>query len=134
MRRSPTHGSGFSNPNTPDTAHSRAIADAIEAIQADPILALFVAILASLSLKRRRAAIWSFEFWWNHLVPMDRAKIVRTYRSSATEAEVARWSGTSERSLYRSPEYKKIRRAARRDWPVGFKNHDGEFDAWSPDG
>ena len=131
MTRTPTHGAGFSDPNRPDSARDRAIADAVEAIQADPVLALFVAFLARLSPKRRRAAIWTMEFWWNHLVPMDRAKIVPQYCSAATEAEVARWSGTSERSLYRSLEYKKVRRAAQWNWPVGFKNRDGELDAWS---
>jgi hypothetical protein len=135
MRRTPPRGLGFSNPNKPDDARNRAIADAIDAIQADPVLALFVAFLARLTVNRRRAAIWSFEFWLNDLLSTDRAKIVRMYRSNATEAEVARWSGVSERSLHRWTEYKDVRRAARGEWPVGYKDRDGQFDAWvEPDG
>jgi hypothetical protein len=134
MRRPPV-GSGFSNPNTPDKARHRAIADAIEAIQADPVLALFVAVLASLTPKRRREALLSFDFWWNNLVRTDRAKVAHAYRPTATEAEVARWSGVSERSLHRWPEYKDFRRTARGDWPVGgYKDRDGQLDAWDCDG
>ena len=77
MRRiSPRGLGGFSNPNKSNEARNRAIADAIEAIQADPVLALFVAFLASLTLNKRRAALLSFDFWWNNLVRTDRAKIV----------------------------------------------------------
>jgi hypothetical protein len=133
MRRIPPHGRGFSNPNTPSNDRDRVIDDAIDAIRADPILALFVAFLASLTHKRRHAAIWSFEFWWNNLVASDRAKVVRSYRPAATEAEVAKWSGVSVRSLHRWPGYKNIRRAARRDWPVGYKAGDGQHDAWEQD-
>jgi hypothetical protein len=134
MRRTPPRGRGFSNPNTPSDARDRAIDDAVHAIRADPFLAFFVASLASLTPKRRHEAIWSFDFWWNNLVPGDRAKVVRSYRPSATEAEVGKWSGVSVRSLHRWQEYKTVRQAARRDWPVGYKGGDGQIDAWRHDG